>query len=145
MLFDRKYVSVSLDRPTHIKASKSSLKRSSQRPLAVRTPRIATFKPIKKNQSLSSLSDLKSKPKKPLWPSQRVLSSKLKPVSMASRDQLAGDVTHFFDKINVAVIKACCDIKVGDTLRFKGANTDCVHKVRSMQIDHKNVLTVPKH
>lgn len=50
-----------------------------------------------------------------------------------------GRVTHFFSKINVAVIELKARLKVGDTLVFKGPNTDFEQVVDSMQIEHENV------
>lgn len=53
-----------------------------------------------------------------------------------------GKVTHFFNKISVAVISVSDEIKIGDTIHFLGHTTDFSQKVTSMQIDHKNVDTV---
>lgn len=50
-----------------------------------------------------------------------------------------GRVTHFFSKINVAVIELTAPIAVGDRLVFKGPNTDFEQTVESMQIEHENV------
>ena len=50
-----------------------------------------------------------------------------------------GRVTHFFSKINVAVIELTAPIAVGDRLVFKGPNTDFEQAVESMQIEHENV------
>ncbi|RLG21240.1 hypothetical protein DRN74_03185 [Candidatus Micrarchaeota archaeon] len=50
-----------------------------------------------------------------------------------------GVVTHYFNKIGVAVIKVTGNIKVGDTVHFKGANVDFSQKVESMQIEHENI------
>jgi putative protease len=50
-----------------------------------------------------------------------------------------GRVTHFFSKINVAVIELKAPLKVGETIMIKGPNTDFEQVVDSMQIEHKNV------
>jgi len=52
-----------------------------------------------------------------------------------------GRITHFFSKINVAVIELKAPLKVGDTIVVKGPTTDFQQVVESMQIEHKNVLT----
>ena len=52
-----------------------------------------------------------------------------------------GRITHFFSKINVAVIELKAPLKVGDTLVVKGPTTDFQQVVDSMQIEHKNVET----
>ena len=51
-----------------------------------------------------------------------------------------GKVTHYFAKINVAVIELTNGtIKVGDELHIKGHTSDFRQKVDSMQIEHENV------
>ena len=52
-----------------------------------------------------------------------------------------GRITHFFSKINVAVIELKAPLKVGDTIVVKGPTTDFQQVVESMQIEHKNVQT----
>jgi putative protease len=48
-----------------------------------------------------------------------------------------GRVTHFFDKIKVAVIELSGKLKVGDEIRIIGNTTDFTQKVRSIQIEHE--------
>jgi putative protease len=50
-----------------------------------------------------------------------------------------GRVAHFFSKINVAVIELKASMKVGDTIVFKGPNTDFEQVVDSIQIEHESV------
>ena len=50
-----------------------------------------------------------------------------------------GEITHFFNKINVAVIELTDALKVGDTIKIKGATTDFDQPVDSMQIEHEQV------
>ena len=52
-----------------------------------------------------------------------------------------GRITHFFSKIDVAVIELKAPLKVGDTIVVKGPTTDFQQVVDSMQIEHKNVQT----
>jgi putative protease len=60
-----------------------------------------------------------------------------------SEEELAeiGRITHFFSKINVAVIELKASLKVGDTIVIKGPTTDFQQIVDSMQIEHENVQT----
>jgi len=53
-----------------------------------------------------------------------------------------GHVTHYFNKINVAVLTIKDELKVGDTIYILGHTTDFAQKVTTMQIEHKNVDTV---
>jgi len=50
-----------------------------------------------------------------------------------------GRITHFFSKIDVAVIELKAALSVGDTITIKGPTTDFEQHVDSMQIEHKNV------
>lgn len=50
-----------------------------------------------------------------------------------------GQVTHFFSKINVAIIELKAVLSVGDTIALKGPTTDFEQRIESMQIEHKNV------
>ena len=50
-----------------------------------------------------------------------------------------GEVTHYFDRISVAVLGLTDTIRVGDTIRFHGHTTDFTQAVDSLQIEHNNV------
>jgi translation elongation factor EF-1alpha len=50
-----------------------------------------------------------------------------------------GHVSHFFTKINVAVIELGAPLGVGDTILIKGPTTDFEQVVDSMQIEHENI------
>lgn len=52
-----------------------------------------------------------------------------------------GNVTHYFDHINVAVLALTEGIRVGETLHFLGHSTDFKQQVTSLQIEHKAVET----
>jgi len=56
-------------------------------------------------------------------------------------DKKIGTVTHYYDKIAVAVIKLeGGDLKVGDEIKFKSKDDDeFTQKVESMQIEHANI------
>ena len=53
-----------------------------------------------------------------------------------------GAVTHFYDKISVAVIALQGAVRAGDTVRFLGHSTDFTQAVTSMQIEHQPVTEV---
>lgn len=50
-----------------------------------------------------------------------------------------GIITHFYPKIEVAVINLTAPLKVGDTIAIKGSTTDLEQIVDSMQVEHKNI------
>ena len=50
-----------------------------------------------------------------------------------------GHITHFFSKINVAVLDLIAPLAVGDHILVKGPTTDFEQVVESMQIEHANI------
>ena len=50
-----------------------------------------------------------------------------------------GDVSHYFTRIEVAVVDLIDKLKVGDEIMIKGATTDFTLKVDSIQIEHKQI------
>lgn len=53
--------------------------------------------------------------------------------------KLIGEITHYFGKIEVAVIKLEDTLKVGDTIKIVGGGTEFTQTVESMQIEHQQV------
>lgn len=53
-----------------------------------------------------------------------------------------GKVTHFYDKIGVAVVDLEVDLAVGDTIKFVRGGEDLFEQqVSSIQIEHEKVET----
>ncbi|MFA5020383.1 MAG: translation elongation factor-like protein [Candidatus Pacearchaeota archaeon] len=50
-----------------------------------------------------------------------------------------GRITHFFDKVSVAVIELSHTVRVGDVIHVKGSTTDFIQKIDSMQIEHEEI------
>lgn len=50
-----------------------------------------------------------------------------------------GEITHFYDRISVAVIDCTDSIRLGDSLHIFGRLTDLHQKVTSMEIEHEKV------
>lgn len=55
-----------------------------------------------------------------------------------------GRITHFFDKINVAVVELVSSLKKGDRVRIKGNTTDFEQKIESMQLEHEKIEKASK-
>ncbi len=53
-----------------------------------------------------------------------------------------GEVSHYFHRIGVAVIKIKEELKLGDQISFLGHTTDFDQIVTSLEIDHKKVEAV---
>lgn len=53
-----------------------------------------------------------------------------------------GKVTHYFNHLNVAVLKLTDSLKVGEEIHFLGHLTDFTQRVNSMEVNHQVVLRV---
>lgn len=53
-----------------------------------------------------------------------------------------GRVTHFYNHLNVAVLKLNENLKLGDRIHILGHSTDFIEKVTSMEVNHHAVGTV---
>ena len=58
--------------------------------------------------------------------------------------KLVGKITHYFSKIGVAVIELSDTLKVGDTIRIVGGNTDFTQTLESMEVEHQKVQEAKK-
>jgi putative protease len=52
------------------------------------------------------------------------------------KENIIGEVTHYFPKVRAAVIKLKAPLVTGDVVKIKGHTTDFQQNVTSMQIDH---------
>jgi len=59
-------------------------------------------------------------------------------------DTLVGKITHYFDKIGVAVVEVLAPIKVGDQIKISGHGNEFTQEVTSMQIEHEQVQEAQK-
>lgn len=50
-----------------------------------------------------------------------------------------GKVTHYYDKLGVAIVKLTKKVKTGDTVRFGSEENGFKQEVSSMQLDHKPI------
>lgn len=58
--------------------------------------------------------------------------------------QLIGRISHYFGNIGVAVIELFKPLKIGDTVRIVGGETDFSQTVESMEVDHKKIEEAKK-
>lgn len=65
-------------------------------------------------------------------------------MTVEEKPQEIGKITHFFSKINVAVVELKAPLSVGDNIRIQGPTTDFEQTVQSMQIEHEDVQTAKK-
>jgi len=59
-------------------------------------------------------------------------------------DFKVGKITHYYDKIDVAVVELTGDLAVGDTIKISGHGREFTQEVTSMQIEHENIKTAKK-
>jgi putative protease len=59
-------------------------------------------------------------------------------------EKLVGKITHYYGKINVAIVELSATLKIGDKIHLKGHETDFSQSASSMQIEHQNVNTAKK-
>ena len=60
------------------------------------------------------------------------------------KEKLIGKITHYFDKINVAIVELSGALKVGDRVHIKGSSTDFEQDISSIQIEHENMKKAKK-
>jgi len=79
---------------------------------------------------------------------KRKLKSKSKPRSkpksklrVTKKPKVIGVITHYFPKVNAAVVKLKRPLKIGEPIWIKGKMTDFRQTAGSMQIDRKPIET----
>lgn len=128
------------------------------RPVIVRVQKLA--KPTKvKSRELSVAAKVKRQAlrvvKKPkIKPAKKIVSKILQkpvlkkpaPKSVVAKkiEKPIAEITHFFDKIKVAVLKVYSPIEEGDVIRIVGTAGDFKQAVKSMQINHETVQIAKK-
>jgi hypothetical protein len=76
---------------------------------------------------------------------KKVASKKTTKKPLKEKLTLVGAVTHYYDKIKVAIFKVKSPIQVGQKLRFTNAEgTIFEQPIISMQINHESVKRVKK-
>ena len=62
---------------------------------------------------------------------------------MAEPKQI-GEITHYFSHLGVGILKFNRIVKVGEKIHIKGATSDFVQTLSSMQYDHKDIEAAKK-
>ena len=58
--------------------------------------------------------------------------------------KLIGEITHYFGKIGVAVLNLTGTLKVGDTIRVVGGETEFTQAVDSIEAEHEKIQVAKK-
>lgn len=53
-----------------------------------------------------------------------------------------GHITHYYNRISVAVLFLTDKLELGDTIHILGHTTDFIQKISSMEIEHIKVFSV---
>jgi U32 family peptidase len=56
-----------------------------------------------------------------------------------TKNNSIGEITHWYDKISVAVVKLEKELKVGDKVKIKHGDREFEETIVSMELDHKTV------
>lgn len=59
-------------------------------------------------------------------------------------DVQIGKVTHYYDKIGVAVIDISKELSVGDTIKITGPDAEFTQQVSSIQMEHQSIPKATK-
>lgn len=70
-------------------------------------------------------------------PTRKVVAKKKSTVLKVKRpkENVIGNITHYFPHVQAAVIKLKANLAIGDTIKIKGHTTDFNQTISSMQID----------
>ena len=58
--------------------------------------------------------------------------------------KLVGKITHYYNKIDVAIVELEDDLQQGDSISIEGAATNVQQTVDSMQVEHEPVKAAHK-
>ncbi len=67
-----------------------------------------------------------------------------KVVEPPEEGKLIGKISHYFGNIGVAIIELSGTLKIKDTIRVLGGETDFTQTVESMEVEHKKMEQVKK-
>lgn len=102
---------------------------------SVKGGKSATKKPVVKKVSPKKTVDKKGPVKK--------VAKKV--VKTSTKEKKIGRITHYFDKLGVAVIKLSGTVSVGDTIKIRGGkDTDFKQKISSMEIKGERIAEAKK-
>ena len=100
--------------------------------------------PLKKKKIIKKVISVKKKPltKKP---SRNAVRKPIRPKPRAHpQEVILGRISHFYARINVAVVKLKALLKTGDNIRIQGHTTNLEETVSSMQLNHQAVNEASK-
>lgn len=70
--------------------------------------------------------------------------SSMSPAAVAKKEKIIGKVTHYYDRIGVAVVELAASLKVGDTVCFRRDGQEVFQEIGSIQLEHEPVAAAKK-
>jgi len=123
-------------KPRKVRKPKKTVKRASKGKSAVRKKKATKSKATSKNKKTARAPKTSRKPAR-----KKVRAKTPREIKEALAVLPLGEVTHYFPRVNAAVIKINQgQIRLGDVLSLRGHTTRLKQTVDSMQIDHKPIL-----
>lgn len=96
-----------------------------------------------KSRPVKKAAKKKKAPAKKVAKKKKIVAKKTKPTKVKA-EKPVGKVTHYYNKIKVAVVKFGAPIKVGTRVQFKGATTNFSQTIDSMQYEHEQIKVAKK-
>jgi putative protease len=108
----------------------------------------AAKRPVRKKVMKRRLVRRKTFPKRKIVPRKKA-AKKTPPKTALTKKRILGlkaigIVTHYFPKVQAAVVKLKAPLKLGDTVKLKGHTTDFTQTITSMQIDRVPISSAQK-
>ncbi|MDD4319374.1 MAG: hypothetical protein PHW10_03565 [Candidatus Peribacteraceae bacterium] len=114
--------------------------------------KVSKKKPLKRKKAKAATKKRKpmkkSAKKRGVAKKRKVVSAKKTAVRAARvqaiKEKVLGKVTHYYDRIGVAIVQATSPFGVGDTVLFRRGEQEIAQPVGSLQINHQPVGKVKK-
>lgn len=100
-------------------------------------------KKTKKVKKVRKVKKVKKVAKKKVKKTKNVSKAK-KALIRKTAEKVIGKVTHYYDRIGVAVVALEENLKIGDTIRLKRGKTEFTQKALSIQKDHTPLTVAHK-
>lgn len=113
--------------------------KKSARKKAVRKVKKAVKKPREKSVKKAVKKPAKKAVKRAAKPKTAQKAAAKTKTGAGTKSKAIGKVTHYYDKIGVAVVKLSAPLAVGEEIRISGHGREFTQAVDSMQVDHKAV------
>ncbi|MBU4351036.1 hypothetical protein KKD19_06255 [Patescibacteria group bacterium] len=60
------------------------------------------------------------------------------------KGKLIGKVSHYFDRVSVAIVELSGVLNIGDTIRIAGGEVNFTQEIDSMEVNHQKIKSAKK-